>query len=91
MKLGIPCPDGYSACVKMCQGGKAPDWMTHPEKARASAESGMMKDDIIKWTNGKRNPLEIPVQGHKRRKRVAWSCITCENSKDGEPSSYIIS
>ena len=38
MKLGIPITDGYSACVKMCQGGKAPDWMTHPEGAEPQQE-----------------------------------------------------
>ena len=31
MKLGIPFTNGYSACAKMCQGGKALDWMTHLE------------------------------------------------------------
>ena len=31
MKLEIPFMNGYSACTKLCQGRKAPDWMTNPE------------------------------------------------------------
>ena len=38
MKLGIPFPDGYTACMKMCQGGKASDWMTHLEREEYQQE-----------------------------------------------------
>ena len=39
MKLEIPYTDGYSACAKLCQGGKAPDWMTHLEKVEPRQEA----------------------------------------------------
>ena len=38
MKLGIPFPDGYSTCVRVCQGGKGPDWMTYPEGVEPQQE-----------------------------------------------------
>ena len=44
-----------------------------------------MTSSMDQWEEG--IPLEIPMGGHKRRKRVVRSCITCKNSRDGEPSS----
>ena len=60
--------NGYNACAKLCQGGKAPDCMIHLEKVEPWQEAVWHKHDVIIGPMGRGNPLGIPMRGHKRRK-----------------------
>ena len=65
MKLGIPFTDGYSACVRMCQGGKAPDWTTHPEGWSPYRKwyDITMTSSMDQWEKG--IPWKYPCRGRK--------------------------